>query len=303
MNAKQKSVSYMFTYDGDFKSLDTLTVLHSQINFVTILSEIKDHIHPELKLDFKIKGVSQGSLNIQHLVDVMAVSGLFVIEHYEYISNIFQIFGDIVSLMKFLKGQRAEKTESSADGNIYIWLDGDNITVHPDAFKIYQNSPIITNSLNNTGKLLSENEDIDRVQVTDTTKKNKFLEIEKDDFKYLSESNPYLQRTTDQQTIPAQHLYIKKPNLFPENKKKWVWELIHRGRDIKAIIDDPVLLKRINGGLRIGQGDRLIADLKIHYKFDERYNTFIESGKYEVFNVTEIRPRDTPPEIGFEHDV
>ena len=54
---KANANTYEFKYDGDFKSLDALTVLHSQINFVTVLKEIKDYRFPEVQLDIKIKGV------------------------------------------------------------------------------------------------------------------------------------------------------------------------------------------------------------------------------------------------------
>lgn len=96
-----------------------------------------------------------------------------------------------------------------------------------------------------------------------------------------------------------QILFIKKPNLFPIKNKKWVWELIHTGRDIKAVIIDDVFLQKINNGLKVGQGDRLKADLKIYYKFDERLNTYLESGKYEVSNITDIIERTSETKFDF----
>lgn len=117
------------------------------------------------------------------------------------------------------------------------------------------------------------------------------LQINKKDFSSFEEENPYLIKRTDEQIKKNQILYIKKPNLYPENKKKWIWELIHQGRDIKATIIDAAFLKKINDGLKVGQGDRLQADLKVFYKFDERVNTYLESQKYEVSNITEVIER------------
>lgn len=297
--AAKKTNAYEFKYEGDFKSLDALTVLHSQINFVTALKEIKDYRFPEIQLDIKIKGVEKGSLDINHIIEVATVSGMFVMEHYQYIETVFKIFGDIVKLKKFLKGEKAVETKSVGNDKIEIHLNGDNIQIHPDAFKIYQNSPVISNAFNNTSKLLSGNNDIDYIEVTDKRKNKKLLKIDKSEFEMLGQENPYLYKKVDEQTKTGQVLFIKKPNLFPEKKKKWVWELIHTGRDIKAVISDDIFLRKINEGLKLGQGDRLKADLKIYYKYDERFNTFLESGKYEVSNIVDIIGRTNETKLDF----
>lgn len=295
----RNSSTFEFKYEGNFKSLDALTVLHSQINFVTALKEIKDHQFPEIQLDIKIKGVEKGSLDINHMLEVVSITGLFVLNKYQYVETIFKIFSDIVKLKKFLKGEKATKATAVGNDKIEIHLHGDNITIHPEAFKIYQNSPVITNAFNNTSKLLSSNDDIDYIEVTDKTTRKKMLKIDKSEFENLAQENPYLVSLTDEQTKKEQILFIKKPILFPIKNKKWVWELIHNGRDIKAVITDDVFLQKINNGFRVGQGDRLKADLKIFYKFDERLNTYLESGKYEVSNIIDIIERTSETKFDF----
>jgi hypothetical protein len=146
---------------------------------------------------------------------------------------------------------------------------------------------------------LSGNNDIDYIEVTDKRKNKKLLKIDKSEFEMLGQENPYLYKKVDEQTKTGQVLFIKKPNLFPEKKKKWVWELIHTGRDIKAVISDDAFLRKINEGLKLGQGDRLKADLKIFYKYDERFNTFLESGKYEVSNIVDIIGRTNETKLDF----
>lgn len=291
--------AYEFKYEGDFKSLDALTVLHSQINFVTVLKEIKDHKFPEVKLDINIKGVEKGSLDINHVIEVATVTGMFVMENYQYISTVFEMFGDLIKLKKFLKEKKAESVKAVGNDKIEIHLNGDNIQVHPDAFKIYQNSPVITNAFNNTSKLLADNKDIDYIEVTEKRNKKKLLKIEKSEFELLGEENPYLVKRTDEQTYKSQILFIKKPNLFPDKKRKWVWEMLHQGRDIKAVITDEAFMQKINNGFKVGQGDRLQADLKIFYKFDERFNTYLESQKYEVSNITKVIERTDDTKFEF----
>jgi hypothetical protein len=297
--ATRKTNSFEFKYEGDFQSLDALTVLHSQINFVQVLKEIKDHQFPEVKLDVKIKGVEPGSLDINHIIEVGAITGMFVMENYKYVTTIFKLFGDIIKLKKFLRGEKAESTKSISQDKIEVHLHGDNIQVHPDAFKIYQKSPVITGALNNTSKLLSAEDKVDFVEVTDKSSKKKVIKIEKKDFESLAEDNPYLLHRTDEQTYLGQILFIKKPNLFPDKKRKWIWELIHQGRDIKASIVDPAFMQKINDGFKVGQGDRLRADLKIFYRFDERFNTYMESQRYEVSGITDIIERTSESKFDF----
>lgn len=285
---------YEFKYEGDFEGLDTLAVLHTQINFISIVREIKDKTYPEINLDMKMNGLEKGSLDIHHFLEVTAAAGITFMEGHEYIKNIFTILGDIISLKKFLKSSKPDSVDKNGD-NITINFNGDNLTIHEGAFSIYQKSPVITNALSNTSQILENFPEIDSVQLTSIDSDTKLVDIQKEDFEDLKTENPYLEKKTDEQVFTDQILYIKKPNLFPEDNKKWVWELIHKGRDIKAVITDPILRKKINNGLRIGQGDRIKASLKIFYKFDERLQTYIESNRYEVNNITEIINRPNPP--------
>ncbi len=79
--ATKKGHAYQFKYEGNFKSLDAVTVLHSQLSFITILKEIKDHQFPEIKMDIRIKGLEKGSLDIHHVLEVSGVMGMFVMEN------------------------------------------------------------------------------------------------------------------------------------------------------------------------------------------------------------------------------
>ncbi|POY36421.1 hypothetical protein C3K47_11795 [Solitalea longa] len=133
---KDNSTIYHFKYEGDFHSVDALTILHTQLNFISILTEIKDQIYPEVKLNIKLQGLEKGSLDVQHVVEIATVSGMFVMENYSYISKIFEVFGDLVKLKSFLKGEKATETKEVGNDKIEIHIKGDNITIHPDAFKM-----------------------------------------------------------------------------------------------------------------------------------------------------------------------
>lgn len=289
--------TFEFKYEGKFDSLDASIVLNSQLNFINILNEVRRQHCPEVELSIRIEGVNKGSLEINHLIDVVGATGIFLHENYKYIEDVITIFTDIIKLKRFLKSSKADSVKASEGNNVTVNINGDGITVHEGAIRIYQNSTVVNNSLNNTSKLLKQAEEVECLEIINKDKGKKYLEFKKEEFSILGESNPYLDKTNDVQVSENQVLYIKKPNLFPIEGKKWVWELIHRGRDIKAIIVDESFRDRINKGLKVGQGDRLRADLKIHYKFDERLNTLIESQKFEVLNISEIIERSQEPRL------
>lgn len=291
---------FEFKYEGDFTSLDALTVLHSQINFVTAIKEIKDHKYPEIELNIKIKGIDKGSLEVDHIIEVATITGIFVLEHYQYIENVFKILSDIVKIKKFLKGQKAEESRIIGNDKIEIHIKGENVQISSDAFNIYQKSPVISNALNSTSRLIRDAQDVDYIKVTDKKNRKNVLKIEKEDLDALSEENPYLIARTDEQVVENQILFIKKPNLFPEKNKKWIWELIYQGRDIKATIVDDAFKDKINKGFKVGQGDRLKADLKIYYKYDERFNTYLESQKFDVLNVKNVIERTNETRFDFQ---
>ena len=291
MPEHQNTNAFEFKYEGTFDSLDASIVLNSQLNFINVLNEVRRIYCPEVKLDIRIEGVNKGSLEINHIIDVIGATGMFVHENYKYIEDVITIFTDIIKIKRFLKSSKADSVKSIDGNNITINISGDNITVNENALKIYQNSTVVTNSLNNTSKLLDQAEEVDSIEIINKENNKKYIEFKKEEFSTLSEANPYLDKANDEKIHENQVLFIKKPNLFPEEGKKWVWELIHRGRDIKAIIVDETFRIRINKGLKVGQGDRLRADLKIHYKFDDRLNTLIETQKFEVLNISDIIER------------
>jgi hypothetical protein len=295
----KKQTSYEFKYGGDFHSIDTVTVLQTQMNFITTLNEIKSRVYPEINLDFKIRGTEKGSLELHHVIEVVAGVGMFVMENYGYVNKVFNIFNDIIKLRRFLKNKKADSIKDLKNNKVELHLHGNNITIEKDAIQIYQDSSIVNNSLMNTGRLLASNEEVKSIEVTEGKRTKKLLKIGRKDFGFISESNPYLDKSISEELYRSQILFIKKANLFPGNNKNWFWEFIHKGRDIKAKIIEEKFKSKINHGLKVGQGDRIRADLKTFLKFDKRFNAFIETGKYEVINITEIIGRNSQTKLDF----
>lgn len=292
--APNQSSTYEFKYEGDFNSLDALTVLHTQINFVSILTEIKHLQFPEIRLDIKIKGLEKGSLDVNHIIEVASVSGMFVLDNYKYVQTIFKIFGDLVKLKAFLKGEKAEKTKASDGVNISVHLNGNNIEVHPDAFRIYQNSPIITNAFNNTSKLLSTNKEIDYIEVSEQNTHEQMLKIDKEEFDLLGEENPYLSTL-----LPSEQAIRKigMLNIYTLSfDKKTNWEFVYEGQKFKAKISDE-FAKRIDNGASFAKGDSLEAEFEIRQQFDQGVNAYVNKA-FKIIRIINHIPRSQQPDLG-----
>lgn len=171
--SKAVTKAYEFKYEGEFESLDALTVLNTQLHFVTILNEIKENIYPETKLDIRIEGVEKGSLGINHFIEVAAVSGMFVLENYGYVKTIIEVLTDLVKIHKFLDGNKPEQVEKSEEGTVKIFINGSNNVFNENAFTIFQNNGIVHEALNSTSKLLLENNDVTSIELTDKEEKKK----------------------------------------------------------------------------------------------------------------------------------
>jgi hypothetical protein len=293
--------NYNIKYKGQFEALDALTVFNSQIQFINILHEIAVIRYPEVGFAIKVKGFRKGSLNVQQILEI--ASGIFAADNFQYVKGIFQIFSELLKLKNFLKDKKAQSVKKIGNNSVRIVIKGKNITVSENAFNLYQNNPVLTNAFNATSEILTPQEKIKSIEVS-AKRKNKrrenLLTIKRNDLKNFSTENPYLNKEYTEYTYPDQILLIKKPNLVPERGKKWYWHMIHKGRDIHARIEDPAFRRRINEGLKVGQGDRLRADLIVKYKYDGKFNTYLETNQFIVKNIREdIIQRDTQMKLNY----
>lgn len=293
--APTQSTSYEFKYEGNFQSLDALTVLHSQINFVSILTEIKELQFPEIKLNIKIKGLEKGSLDVNHLIEVSSVSGMLFLDNYKYVTQIFKIFGDLVKLKAFLKGSKAESTKPNGGEKIEIHLHGENIEVHSDAFRIYQNSPIITDAFNNSSKLLSAHKEIEYVEVSDQATKEKLLTLDQEEFELLGEENPYLSTLMPNEQIVRKRGMLNIYTLSFDLKNKWVF--IYEGHKFNAKISED-FGKRIDSGESFAKGDSLEAEFEIKQQFDQSVNAFVNKS-FKIIRIINHIPRNQQRDIDF----
>lgn len=293
---------FEFKYDGE-NFIDLNTLLTSQFHFLAAVNELQKELYPSVDLKIKVGAFNKGSFIVDLLMESSWVDSLFNKENAVIVSTIVSTFSHLINVHKFLKGRKADKIEEVGN-NITLTINGDNnkITISKDVFNIYKENTTINKAIQQNFELLKDDAEIQGVQISESESSDKqvFLKIEKEEFKDLSTPNPYLERDVHEEIYARQNLFIKKPNLVPEKNRVWNWEFIYKGADIKAKITDRSLEKKINEGLRVGQGDRIIADLKIFYKFSKTYNTFIQSGKYEVVKIHGFATREEQQSLVYE---
>lgn len=298
----QQQRQFKFKYEGEnFINLNTL--LTSQFHFLASVNEIQKQLYPDVEIKLRVGSFSEGSFIVDLFMESSWRDHLFNRDNAELLVKIVGGFASLVTIHKYLKGRKAEVVEEGKE-NVTIQIDGDNnsVTVNKRVFNIYKDNVTISKAIQQNFEMLNDDAEIDGVEITDVSEgvETPMLHVDRGEFAELSKANAYMDRETIDEVHTNQHLYIKKPNLMPEKDRVWKWEFVHKGRDIAAKVTDPALAQKINEGLRVGQGDRIIADIKIGYKFSKQFNTFVESNTYDVVRVHELKHRDEQGSIEFD---
>lgn len=284
---------FEFKYEGE-NFIDLNTLITSQFHFLATVHHLQKELYPHVDLKIKVGAFKEGSFIVDLMVESSWVESLFNKENLTVVGSIISAFAGIVKIHSFLKGKKSDSIERKGDGNITIKVEGDDnvVIVSEKAFDIYTQNGAVAKSIQQNFELLKEDQEIQGIQIKEQgTKDEPILKVGREDFSALAETNAYLSKSTMDDVLYDQILFIKKANLQPDKKRNWKWDFFHKNRDITAIITDWSFAERINDGERIGQGDRLKVDLKIKLKYSSDYATWIEAGHYEVIKVHELIPR------------
>lgn len=299
MTTLKKELQFKYGVD---EYIEVNTLLTSQLHFIGSINELQRELFPDNKLIIKVGPYEKGSFIVNLIFETGFVHSLFKKENIEIAGLIITSFAAILDLIIKLKGKKAKSVEEKGNTVIINVNGNDNtINIDKDLFNIYKSNRELTESISKNFELLDNDNDIQNITIIDKEKTQEIIKIEKEQFNSLTVQNPYFDTNKDEQTLYNQPLFIKKPNLFPEKGRVYRGGFLYRGRDIIAKISDPSFPKKINEGLRIAQGDRLICDLKIYYKFDERFMTYIETNRFEIIKVHEVIERPVTNQLSIEN--
>lgn len=287
---------YIFKYNGDLQGIDINTLVTSQFHFSAIITEIKNQLYPEADLKIKIQSFKDGSFEVHQIVEAIA-TGFFTLQGLGVIENTFSIIGNILNIKTFLKDNKADKVENIDKFHVSIHLNGDNIQVHKDAFKIYQNNHIVNNALGANGRLLASDDDIDGFELIKKDNNEVVFKVDESEFDSLTTANPYLDDVMSEdvkQTI----IHILRWETMPDKNSKW--SFIYNKRKISNVIirDIEFLQKVAKEKIRFGAGDGLMVDLLIKLKKDDLLDLYIED-RFEVLKVHDIIWRPSSEQLSF----
>lgn len=283
-------IPFEFKYLGELPAIDLTTLLATQLYYSTILSEIQDHLYPGVRLQIKIQSFDHNSFDINQLINFSTDFQNLFKNSLENIGSIFSIFSGIIDIHKFLKGRKPESIEQidESRSKLSVSINGNNNTlvIHPDALKLYSTNPQISKALNISGEILDNDKEVNGIEVVNKSTSHKVLQLSRSEFKDLQNPNPYFTGEDNVIVIYIAELYIRKVDLSPVKSAKWGF--VYNGRKINNVtIKDEKFLKKVREGLKFGNGDKLIAELKITQKFDTKYNTYLDKN-FEIRKVHNV---------------
>lgn len=289
----KNSKVYEFKYEGEFHAIDALTVLYTQLNFISIIDEIKKQTVPDAKLEIKLQGLEKGSLEVQQVIELVTPAGLFLVDNYSSIKKIFTIFSDLFKIKSFLGSKKATDAVKTNNG-ISITVEGNNnnIIISPEAWQLFQDNAKINSAINNTGKTLLDNLEVDQIVVRPISSKKPISRLIREDFPKIKQESAYATGSFTYESEFNQTLGIKKANLLPEPGRVLKWDVMYRGQNVSVKISDQNFVDEIIRGKRFGNGDKLLVDLKKTMRLDKTYNMYVETGHYEATTVHKLIQRD-----------
>lgn len=284
---------YEFKYQGDIEAIDINTLVNSQLQYSYILNEIKNQLFPDIELKIKVQSFEKNSFDLHQILEVSVITGTLIFENREYIKEIFKILKLYLDIKKVLGDKKPDKiTEVETNKvELNISVNGDNniVLVEREAFSLYQSNYTIHKALSKNGNVLLNDAEIEGIQVIDKRTSSNILDIPRSEFKYLTSTNAYISKEVNEDIREDAILYIKKFDVNPEKKSKW--DFIFDGKLLHSVsISDMEFLRRVKGGEKFGNGDKIKCRLKIIQKLDIETGAYLDN-KYEILDVKQIIPR------------
>lgn len=252
-------------------------------------------------MKINVEAPEKGSFIFKQLYQWAVGSSLFAKENVEYWNNlggvssiIFSAVGSLYKLFLHLKGGKAKETKEVDSERMLIVNDGGQVIVlEKSVFNLYSSNQALNQAFRKQMETLEADPNVEGIKISNTETKEIIVDVPRESFPDFILGNSYLDSDTIVKPKPTVRLFIKKPDLFPKSDKV-VWDFIYDGKPIKATITSASFIAQINSGLRVGQGDSLIADLDIIAEYDKRFNTHIDK-RYEITSVKSVESKTEPP--------
>jgi len=277
--------TYTFKYNSDDDSIDLNTLLLSQINFATVLNEIKKEVAPGVDLSIRIKPLEKGSVPFDIILNVSWLANLISPDVVEYSSAIISTLVGVIQLRIWLKGKKPNTIKLEGD-KVILTIGDTELIVDKTIYEIAEKNSIIDQALQKGFNAIDADESVTGVEILNE-KKESLISVPRYEFENFSGSNEFFDQEKNKQTsITRERLTIFKV-VFEKGVK---WQFYQGSRKISASINASDFWDKINNGESFAKGDVLIVDLEKGVEFDSTLGIYIEKG-FTVLNVIEHIPK------------
>jgi len=266
---------------GGGNAIDANTYINSLLHFTNVVHEVNNTIHPDKRIEVKIKAQSEGSFIVDLVVQSAGVvenlKNLFSAEAVGYIADICELVGMTYAVAKFLKGKKPKEVVSDGESAKIINQDGEVNYFDLRGANIYLNSPKIQNGIAKGFETLNADNDVDSFEITDN-KEEPLVSVGRDDFDELS----HTEITEKQERVDVKRGVLRIVSVVFGAKKKWAF--VYEGIRIEARITDDVFLERVANREPFAHGDALEVEMDIKQIYDDDIGLFIN----DTYTVTKV---------------
>ena len=275
--------TYTFKYNSDDDSIDLNTLLLSQINFATVLNEIKNEVAPGVDLSIRIRPLEKGSVPFDIILNVSWLANLIAPDVVEYSSAIISALVGVIQLRIWLKGKKPNTIRFEGE-KVILTIEETELIIDKTIYDIAEKNSTIDKALQKGFEAIERDESVTGIEILNE-KKEALITVPRNEFENFIWTNEFFEQKRKTANT-RERLTIFKV-VFEKGVK---WQFYQGSRKISASINAPDFWDKINNGESFSKGDVLKVDLENNTEFDNTLGIYIEKG-FTVVNVVEHIPK------------
>jgi len=294
MSETQRKDEFKIKFDGQLHQVEANTLINSLINISAILEESNTEIHPDEKIEIKIKALSEGSFLIHLLVEgVKNAQAMITAGSLATGANLITILTGLFIIKKHLSGKAPKNTKEENEKVSITNEKGNVLVIESLTYNLYQHNQVIQDAISNNFETLEDDASIEGFEIEDD-KEHVLFDVSRSSFRDMAIKS--VVEDENKKTITETATVHIFKIVFQDNYK---WEFYYKGNKISANIADEAFFKKIDQGEKFAKGDTLIAEIQINQIFDKTVNTWVNHS-YQVNKVIKHIPRDEQQGFEFE---
>ncbi|MDU1412686.1 MAG: hypothetical protein E6929_07720 [Clostridium sp.] len=233
---------FSISYGGN-NDIDAMSLINSLNGTIELINYIVKESNPDAELKINILGTQKGSFIIALETFIASVPSILTIDNINMAKASIEMFVNILSLKKHLKGSKPKEIEKHGEFVSIINKENEKVNITNNVFNIYgkDGDKLLSKIFNST---LS---DRDKISIIEDGKE-KFT-VERQEFSNMSKpieiNKPEETEELYKSTIDT-ILYIKKPDLM--GNSQWEFTKEQDGKMIRATVNDIDFLHKVREG-------------------------------------------------------